>query len=391
MFRSFCLWSGLVVLTVVGSAHGQEVKDNAKPGYHTVAAKRGPLVGKVRAVGVVQPEDVVDVGAQVTGRIEKFGADPKDPKKLVDFGTEVEAGTVLAQLDPTPYQIRVDRAAADLKRLQAELRVAEVQLDVAQRDLDRAQTMLTSKTIAQADYDALRARHGVAKAKIAVAEAAVIQARADLAQAEFDLSCTRIVSPIKGVVIDRRCNVGQTVVANLAAPSLFLVATDLKKVQVWAAVPETDIGLVKAGQQVDFTVAAYRSLVFHGVVRQIRLNATLKDEVTYTVVIAADNANGQLLPYLTADVRIIIGTRSGALLVPSAALQWRPRLEAVLPGMRADFARAPASQEFVWVADKGFVRPIPVVAGWSDGTMTEIVEGQLPEGTAVVVGVKEMP
>jgi HlyD family secretion protein len=237
-------------------------------------------------------------------------------------------------------------------------------------------------------------------------KAAVDQAKANLEQAQTNLAYTTIKSPVKGIIVDRRVNVGQTVVASLNAPSLFLIAKDLKRLQLWASVNEADIGQIHPDQTARFTVDAYPRKTFHGVVSQIRLNATMtQNVVTYTVVVNTDNSNGQLLPYLTANVQFEVAHRDNALMVPTAALRWRPQPSQVVADARDAFIQSTRRREAakegqrpkkrdgakrelpsVWLDDDGFVRPVEVQTGLSDGTRMEIVSGDLKEGMRVVVG-----
>ena len=219
----------------------------------------------------------------------------------------------------------------------------------AQQDWDRAQKLGPSEALAQSAYDQYQANYEVAKANLAAAEAAVEQTKAAVAQAKASLNtaqinlgyCT-IKSPVKGVIIDRRVNIGQTVVSSLSAPSLFLIAKDLKRIQVWVSVNEADIGSISPGQPVTFTVDAYPDQVFQGQVGKIRLNATMtQNVVTYTVEVDTNNDDGKLLPYLTANAQFKIGRRQGVLLVPNAALRWSPQSEQIAP----DLAKQPSSSE----------------------------------------------
>ena len=244
-----------------------------------------------------------------------------------------------------------------------------------------------------------------------MAEAKLEQAKIATKQAEINLGYTTIRSPVDGVVIDRRVNVGQTVVAGLNAPSLFLLAKDLSHMLVWAAVNEADIGDINVGQKVTFKVDAYRDRTFTGKVSQIRLNASLlQNVVTYGVVVDVDNTDGKLLPYMTAKLQFEVARRSNAILVPNQALRWQPTWEQISPSARAglDAAQRTASpaggateapsddaeptvdlgSPTVWVvADDGLVRPVSVKVGLSDGMVTEITGGELQAGDVVVVNV----
>lgn len=399
--------------------HGAEP---AAATLRTAVLKRGDLVATVSATGTIEPEEVIDVGAQVVGMIKEFGRDPNDSTRPIDYLSVVDVGTVLARIDNAVYRARLDRAAAVVERAkahveqaQADLRRAEAnalqtmaKYQQAEQDWARAQKLLPTSAISQEEYDARQATYAVAKADLGVSEAAIAQAKANklaaekaflLAQAECreaqeNLDYTVIRSPVKGVIVDRRVNVGQTVVSSLNAPSLFLIAKDLKRLQVWASVNEADIGRLHQGQAARFTVDAFPDDVFLGQVSQVRLNATMtQNVVTYTVVVETDNSSGKLLPYLTANLKFEVGRRRNVLLAPNAALRWQPQPQQIAPDARQDLT-VPSSAEgkkthdrgVVWVEEKGLLRPIEVSMGLSDGIQTEIVGEGLQEGQPVVVG-----
>jgi HlyD family secretion protein len=263
--------------------------------------------------------------------------------------------------------------------------------------------------LSQADFDAARSDYEVAKANLAVGQAALIQAKNLVAQAEAtwrrarqNLSYCTIVSPVKGVIIDRRVNIGQTVVSSLNAPSLFLIAKDLTRIQVWVSVNEADIGQIRPGQPVTFTVDAYPGKVFHGRVGKIRLNATMtQNVVTYTVEVNTDNSDGKLLPYLTANVKFIVGECRHALLVPNAALRWSPQPGQIVPAYRGaekhgvgPSPKSPGKGEqtpapgIVWVPQGDRVRPVAVGLGVSNGSLTAVKSKSLQPGTRLVVGIQ---
>jgi HlyD family secretion protein len=231
-------------------------------------------------------------------------------------------------------------------------------------------------------------------------------AQADLEEATVNLGYTTISSPVKGIVLDRRINIGQTVIASLNAPSLFLIAKDLSRLEIWSSVNETDIGSIHEGQKVRFSVGSFPRDTFEGKVAKIRLNASMtQNVVTYTVVIAVDNSSGRLLPYLTVRVQFEVEGREHALLVPNAALRWHPTLQNVIPGAREKYALAlrrqtPANGEkspseslskedasgLVWIRQGDLVQPVEVKTGLSDGVVTEICGSELNEGTEIIVG-----
>lgn len=254
----------------VGFAWFQYERGPHAPSLNAVPVQRGNLLATVTATGTIEPEEVVDVGAQVVGIIQEFGRDPKDTSRPVDFGTVIDEGTVLARIDDSLYRARLDKASAqteqakaqiaqgeaDLYRAEANSKQSTARYNQADRDWNRAQKLFGTGTLSQQDYDAAQSAYEVTKADLSVAEAAIRQARAtlnaaqktllgaeaDRREAQKNLDYTTIRSPVKGVIVDRRVNVGQTVVSSLNAPSLFLIAKDLRRLQVWASANEADIG-----------------------------------------------------------------------------------------------------------------------------------------------------
>jgi HlyD family secretion protein len=420
----------LVIAAVAGGVVYYAKFLNASPTTHfrTAEVHKGELRIEIKANGTLEPEEVVDVGAQVMGRILELGEDPRaetDPAykgKRVDYCSDVEPGTILARIDPSLYKATYDQADASVKRAEAD--VMQMKAKVVQTDAEwkRAQRLremkLTSisglgakpteaggqttiKGISDSDWVMAKANYEVAKANADVGWAVVEQQKAMLASAAKNLEYTIISSPVKGTIIDRRVNIGQTVVASLNAPSLFLIAKDLRRMEIWTSVNEADIGRLKVGMPVRFSVDAYPGEFFKGSVRQIRLNASMTSNVVlYTVVVTAGNDDLRLLPYLTADVRFEVETRDGALLVPNAALRYAPRPELVTQA--ADEDDEPAKEndgqggskasgdtnkhKTVWVRQGHLVSPVEVEIGATDGSLTEIVRGDLAPGTEVVLG-----
>ena len=367
-------------------------KCSSKPAaaFTTEKVTRGDLMATISATGTVEPEEVIDVGAQVAGRIVFFGKDKNG--KTVDYGSEVDEGTVLAQIDDALYDSSAAQARASLVRAEADLKQMEAKLFQAQRDWERAKKLGPSDALSQADYDAAKSAFEVAQANVGVDKAAILQAQATLKGAEQNLAYCTIKSPVKGVVVDRRVNIGQTVVSSLSAPSLFLLAKDLKRMQIWVSVNEADIGNIHIGQSVSFTVDTFPGQVFQGQVGKIRLNATMtQNVVTYTIEVITDNSDGKLLPYLTANVQFELSRSTGVLLVPNAALRWFPQAAQVDPKYRdileepaqgsggkaaekkpAEQAAAKGRQGWIWVRDGNLAKPLKVANGPSDGTVTEV-------------------
>lgn len=388
--------------------------------FHTIGLERGNLLVTVGATGTVEPEEVVDVGAQVVGRIQELGPDLAATTtgarglRRVDYGTEVEEGMLLARIDPALYRAQFEQAQASVDNARANILQLEAKLMQADAEWQRAERLkslnissirpraLTSqvgaedpgqlpiKGISDADHVLAQANYRMAKANIEVGKAQLAQATATLTQAETNLEYTVIRSPVKGTIIDRRVNVGQTVVSSMNAPSLFLIARDLRRMQVWASVSEADIGRLRVGMPVHFTVDAFPEEVFRGEVAQIRLNASMSQNVvTYTVVISVDNSDLKLLPYLTADVQFEVQERRDVWLAPAAALRFQPRPEQVGSAIKTgDLATVDAQGSVVWVTsqDGRTVVPIDVQAGISDGAMTEISGAGLHHDLQLVVG-----
>lgn len=471
----------VVLLVVLGAVTGvvawrSRYGNGTVTAFKTASVARGDVLVTIDASGTLEPEEAVDVGAQVGGQIVAFGKDVDG--KAVDYGSQVEQGGVLARIDEalseadvkqaeaalSSAQAGVQRATADLAQLKAAQAQAEAQsasseagipraeadlaqltakLTQAQRDWERAKKLGPSEALAQTTYDsyqstfeaaranvavgeaALRqarsasaaacAAVAMAKANVAVGEAAVLEAQAAHVQAETsrwrakrNLGYCTITSPVGGVIIDRRVNIGQTVNASMDAPSLFLIAKDLRRMRVWVAVNEADIARVYVGQPVTYTVDARPDETFRGTVCKVRLNASMtQNVVTYTVEIATDNPDGRLLPYMTANVRFEVQRRDNVLHVATAALRWTPAVEQVAPAVRAAAAEpeagaggearpavaddtAAAKEKkpgVVWVADGSTVRPLVVHAGLTNGTVTEVEGPELAEGLAVVTGV----
>ena len=413
----------LVVLVLILGALAWAIVWNLRGGtgpvsrYRTEAVQRGRIAALVNASGTVVPEEVVDVGAQVAGKIERFGKDLDG--RTVDYRSRVKRNTPLAFLDRSLYAPEVGIAAADLALAEAEVKRSEADLDAnkarlvqATRDLDRAKRLSKSSTIAASEMDSVQQLFLTSRAAVPAGEATLEKARQSvnkarelLEKARTNLRYTEIVSPVDGVVIDRRVNIGQTVVASLNAPSLFLIAKDLKQMQVWASVNEADIGRIYPGQSAAFKVDAYPDRVFKGVVRQVRLNAAMtQNVVTYTVVVATDNSDEKLLPYLTANLQFKVDARDGVLRVPNSALRYRPAVERVAPEHAEQYAEArhhravageltpgiskPDTKGTIWVERGAWLWPVAVRTGLTDGNYTEAepVDGGLEEGTRVVTG-----
>ncbi|HEV2435510.1 MAG TPA: efflux RND transporter periplasmic adaptor subunit [Verrucomicrobiae bacterium] len=299
-------WVFIVAVVVMGLGSGiwywQHSRDDS-PQYETVAIQRGDILQVVTATGALNPVTNVTVGCQVSGRISKL---------YVDYNSQVKADQLIAEIDPRTYQAQVDQATADLANAKANLELQQVE---ARRSSD----LFTNKLISGSDYDTAIANLHEAEATVQIKEAA-------LSNAQANLSYCKIYSPVNGVVISRNVDVGQTVAASLQSPTLFQIANSLTEMQIDANVDEADIGGVKEGQNVDFTVDAYPNRTFHGIVTQVR-NAptTLNNVVTYDTVIGVPNPDLKLKPGMTATVSIIVADHKNVLEIPNAVLRFQPQ------------------------------------------------------------------
>lgn len=350
------------------------------PAYRFATVERGDVSATVSATGKLSAVRTVQVGTQVSGQVSQI---------FVDFNDKVTKGQLLATIDPTLQRQAVQDAQAGVER-------AEAQLNLAQQEYDRNKQLFDAKIITAAEY-------GTVEANLTVAKSNVKSANIALSRARQNLSYTNIHSPIDGVIVERNVDVGQTVAASLSAPQLFLIANDLADMQILASVDESDIGNIRQGQDVRFTVQSYPNRPFTGKVSQVRLQSTTTDNVvSYTAVVSVRNATGALLPGMTATLSFVTGEAAGVLTVPSAALRYRPEgvaVNGVVRGVGGEVRARPDSVRgtrgvtrgtrlgTLWYVDaQGKLASLKVRPGLSDGART-VVEGDgLEEGMQVIIG-----
>src|SRR5262245_19360931 len=312
----------LLVLVAVGGGGYAYYKYRTKkpaPSVSMAAVTRGDLADRVGATGTLQAVTTVQVGTQVSGTIQQLYA---------DFNSLVKKGQVLARLDPSLFQTQIEQARANLIRAQADVERLKVALDDANVKLTRARELSGRQLLAKSDLDAAETTARAAEAQVRSAEAQVTQAQASLSQNEVNLQHTVIEAPIDGLVISRNVDVGQTVAASMQAPTLFILAADLTKMQVVANLDESDVGRIRPGQHVAFRVDAYPTDEFNGTVAQVRLQPIVQQNVvTYATVINVPNVDLRLKPGMTANVNVEIARRSNVLRVPNTALRFRPTNE----------------------------------------------------------------
>ncbi|MBN9430192.1 MAG: HlyD family secretion protein [Burkholderiales bacterium] len=437
---TIAVWAGLLA-AAAATAWWFAAQPEPALQFRTARLERGDITATVSASGTITPVATVQVGSQVSGQIREV---------LADFNSPVKAGQVIARIDPETFEYRVSQAQADLEAARAQVFVqrsqvsarraegsrAQVNLDESRRDAQRKEELLARSFIAQAERDravalvrvqeeelkTAQAALEVAQAQVSNSEAVVRQREAALSAAKVDVARSLIRSPVDGVVIKRSVEAGQTVAASLTAPELFIIARNLRDMQVDTSVDETDIGRIRVGQPASFAVDAYPGRSFEGRVAQLRMAAlNVQNVITYTVVVRFSNADGKLLPGMTANVRIVSETRKGVLKAPNAALRARVPAHALqaaaatagavsTSGSAAGTAAAPGSAPNsaspapnpmddpappvaagsglgrVYVLQDGKPRAVDVRTGISDGAWTEVSAGELAEGNELVIG-----
>jgi HlyD family secretion protein len=368
--------SSLAMLAAIGVAWWLATAE-APVNYTTAPVTRGAVTRAVTATGTVNPELTIIVGAYDSGVIQDLQC---------DYNTQVKKGQICAKIDPRPYQTVVDQNKANLAVAKAQLEKDKANLAYTKLGLDRAAKLIQTNAVSQDTYDSAKSNYDQALATIAFDEATIQQRQAALDAAQVNLDYTDIVSPVDGTVVSRNVTMGQTVAASFQTPTLFLIATDLTKMQVDTNVSESDIGGIKDGNKGIFTVDAYPKRTFEGTVTQVRQSPqTVQNVVTYDVVVSIDNSDLALKPGMTAANRIITDLRADVLRVPSQALSYAPVTAGATRRTGTSGRTGQAPQARVWVLRDGKPVRVAVTAGLDDDTYTEIVKGDLKADDQVIV------
>jgi HlyD family secretion protein len=437
---------GAVILVVlVGAILGYTLIKKGKTAqvkYRTEVLAKGDVESMVTTSGSLNPVDTVDIGSQVSGKIAILGA---------DFNSKVKKGQLLAQLDLELLNAKVDQAESSYKSRAASLDQAKLALDNSLKKFNRSKELFAKSQISIEEMETAESNYLNAKANVVSSESALSQSKSSLDSSKVDLSYAIIKSPIDGVVISRNVNIGQTVAASYQAPLLFKLASDLTKMQLQCDIDETDIGKVKEGQKVRFTVSAYQGETFIGTVRQVRYSPqTVQNVVTYATIVDAQNPDLKLMPGMTATVQIITGEAKGVLKIPNASMRFNPPLsqdevQKILadagigggqrgqgqPGQKTEAGQSQTGQRgqggdsqrgqrsggfqmgegqqltpemlarfeqmrnrprqggTVWVLDdQGKIKPFAVRTGITDNTYSEITRGELKEGLKIIIGLE---
>ena len=397
-------WISAASVIGLGGIGWWQVGDRAKePPYVTTPAQKATVTQVVSSTGTLQAVVTVQVGSQVSGTIEKLFA---------DFNTKVKAGQIVAQLNQDKFKAAEDQARANLLAAQSNIEKSKVSVADTLRTLERNRELRKKDLMAQSDLDAAQAAHDAALAQVEVNRAQAAQAQASLKQSTVDLNNTVIRSPVDGLVISRNVDVGQTVAASLQAPTLFTIANELARMEVHTNVDEADVGNVKEGQDVTFTVDAFPSRRFRGRVHQVR-NAPIvvQNVVTYVAVVRIDNKELLLKPGMTANVQFLVGRKEDVLTIPNMALRFKPpeeKEEAQELLRREQTRTAPKVGERrtsrqsvaggggaagrgtrrvrIYVLREDKAQPIEVQLGITDGSKTEVISADLKENDPVIIG-----
>lgn len=339
--------------------------------YITEPLTKGSITEKVTATGIIDPISTINVGTQVSGTIKEI---------YVDFNSEVVEGQLLAIIDPISFEAKVNQQKANLASAKAQVKVYESQLEYNKKNLSRIKELNKGRFASDKDLDLAQKEYDVSVAQLALQKANVDQISATLRSAEIDLNYTKIISPVKGIIVSKDVEVGQTVAASFQTPTLFQVAEDLSKMEINADVVETDVAKVEEGQKVEFTVDGYQDQTFEGKVIQVRNNpTTTQNVVSYEVMIEISNSDLKFKPGMTANVDIITAHKDDILIASNKTLRFFTTND------KGEIIRY--KDRGVWILDNDTPKRIPVKIGISDDDSTEIIytNGELKEGTPLVV------
>ena len=340
-------------------------------GYITVPAKVDTIVEAVEASGTVNPVNTVDIGSQVSGMIKDI---------YVDYNSKVTKGQLLAQIDPSLFQAQVDKARGDLEAARSNKAKIQAMLVYDKKNYERYKRLYEKNYVAKSDLDLAEATYKSDLAQIAAAQGTINQAQATLNNNLTNLRYTKIVSPVDGIVVSRAVDVGQTVAASFQTPTLFQVAQDLTNMQIEVNVSEADIGKIKKGQEVEYTLDGYADSVFHGKVTEVRIApTTVSNVVTYTVIVDVDNKDQKMIPGMTANASIITNKSENVICVPTDALKFTPK--EITGGKKY-------KEQGLWILRNNKPTRISIETGARDSDRTEIISKELKENDRVIISKK---
>ncbi|RJP19782.1 MAG: efflux RND transporter periplasmic adaptor subunit [Deltaproteobacteria bacterium] len=368
-----------IALAISAGAYAWMKKTPQGAVYRTAKVEKGVIIDAITATGNINAVTTVSVGSQISGTIQQI---------FVDFNSRVRKGQVIAQVDPRLLESALVQARAAVENAKATLERAQVGVIDTERTYRRNQELVRSGFVAQADVDSSQTAYEQALAQKRSAEAALRQAEASRNTAQTNLEYATIRSPVDGIVISRNVDVGQTVAASFQTPTLFSIAQDLTKMQIDTNVDESDIGRAVPGQTATFTVDAYPEKMFTGRVEQVRNSPIVtQNVVTYDVVVRVDNRDLSLKPGMTANVTIEVRRYDDVLKIPNAALRYRPAgAVEKADGRKREREKEPAGQKVYTLGKDGKPSPVAIRTGISNGTFTQMLDGPLKDGDALVTG-----
>lgn len=356
----------IAIALVVGVVGFNNIKAN-QIHYQTQKLERCTITQVVEASGTINPVNTVSVGSTVSGLMKAI---------YVDYNSEVKKGQLLAQIDPANFQASVDQNRAQINNAEANLAKLNAEMVMAQKTYNRYKNLYAKNFVARSELDQAESDYLAKKAAIGAQQASIAQARATYKTAMTNLGYTKIIAPVDGTIISRDIDVGQPVAASFQAPELFTIAQDLKKMQIEVNVSEADIGQVKEGQDVEYTLDGYPDSTFYGKVTQVRLDSTTTSNVvTYTVIVSVSNEDLKLKPGMTANVSIITNRSSNVLCAPSIALKYSPESN----GQKY-------KNQGLWILENGKPRRIDIKEGASDDSNIEIISQKLKVGDEIIIG-----
>ena len=354
------------LVLIVGAGIFMHINKN-KVRYQTYKLDNCTITQVVEASGTINPVNIVSVGSTVSGLMKEI---------YVDYNSEVKKGQLLAQIDPANFQASVDQNLAQINNAEANMARLQAEMVYSEKTYNRYKNLYSKNFIARSELDQAESDYLAKKAAIGAQQASIAQARANYQTSLTNLGYTQIIAPVDGTIISRDIDVGQPVAASFQAPELFTIAQDLRKMQIEVNVSEADIGKVKSGQDVEYTLDGYADSTFYGKVTQVRLDSTTTSNVvTYTVIVEVNNDDLKLKPGMTANVSIITSKREDVLCAPSIALKYSP-----------DTTGKKYKQQGVWVLENNKPVRINVKEGASDDSNVEIISKNLKAGDEVIIG-----
>ncbi len=359
------IFATVAIVIAVLACYGIVSKN--KVHYDTKPLKFCTITQYVDASGTINPVNTVSVGSTVSGLIKAI---------YVDYNSEVKKGQLLAQIDPANFEAQVQQNQAQISNAQANLAKLQAIADFDEKQYQRYKNLYNKNFVAKSELDQKYSTYKSDLAQINAARAQIHQFQASLQTAQTNLGYTKIIAPVDGTVISRKIDLGQPVAASFQAPELFTIAQDLTKMQIEVSVSEADIGKVKEGQDVTYTLDGYPDSTFYGKVTQVRLSpTTVSNVVTYTVIVDVDNEDLKLKPGMTANVSIITSKSEDVLCAPNLALKFTP-----------DINGQKYQKQGVWILEKGTPKRIDIETGASDDNYTEVKSSELTDGTRVILG-----